>query len=279
MGIPKLQCPVCNLSVPEKFLNIHLDKCLKSGEDEVRSVPKQKSIKKHLINEHEEDDTTEDELEDDLDLSQEETNTSIQLKPSVPSRTQHKRSVVRPPIVESQSAKEVVTDEQVIQEPPLSPPSSPIYDKYTETISQSQGSNKSNNVPPSFNSEKDFFEESDDDDGVSNVSGSLLDLDKHLDNVMEEIFQDEERISQSDDRNGDEDEVNEEVSSRESSTSQRKSRRKAGTGSKNVSLTVVPKTRRGKTKASSSQDDKPTNDDDNEENEVRTTRRKRTKKT
>ena len=30
--VPKVQCPVCSLSVPEKFLNIHLDKCLESSE-------------------------------------------------------------------------------------------------------------------------------------------------------------------------------------------------------------------------------------------------------
>ena len=86
-SIPKLECPVCGVSVPEKFLNIHLDKCLKSSEGTSRSVSKQRTLGTKKIERNQDVDSTDDEEIVDLDLSQEKDNDiSVQLKPSVATR-------------------------------------------------------------------------------------------------------------------------------------------------------------------------------------------------
>jgi len=272
---PKVNCPVCSVQVPEKFLNIHLDKCLQSGaggsscsrsSSQKPKIGKRDSIKKHLVNKETDDEmVTTDEEEIDLDLSQEEK-TRDAFTANLPARDKRTRTVVRPPIVESQAvdkenqeqttsddlssdfpsrsikrmrklAKNPIVESQAvndqtkhISDPDPSPPSSPILDRYTETISQSQDP-----VIERQQSEQDMFAASDDEDRVSTVSSNLLDIDRHIEDMMEVALKDHRDTAESE--------------TQSSSGSQARPRRKRE-GTKHVSVSVLPKVRQSKASTS-----------------------------
>ena len=122
----------------------------------------------------------------------------------------------------------------------FSPPSSPLLDRYTETISQSQGRDgaRLSEVPASNLADRDMFaSDSEEVDAVSTVSSNLLDIDEKIDDMMEAaLLQDNPLapVSQSSS-----------VSS-SSSQPQRRSRRKAAEGTKHVTVSVVPKIKNSK---------------------------------
>merc|ERR1719305_338707 len=99
------------------------------------------------------------------------------------------RKLVKHPIVESQAVNDQTKQ---ISDPDPSPPSSPILDRYTETISQSQGP-----VIERQQSEQDMFAASDDEDRVSTVSSNLLDIDKHIEDMMELALKDHRDTAES----------------------------------------------------------------------------------
>jgi len=268
-SIPKLECPVCGISVPEKFLNIHLDKCLKTSEGTSRSVSKQRTLgtKKFEINQDAE--STDDEEIVDLNLSQEEDNDiSVQLKPSVATREKLTRKVVKSPIIDSQVECQQGTEAQEV--PVLdnstndSPPSSPIFDRYTETISQSQDSvNPVETYVASLErnaSEKDLFE-SDSEEVLSTVSSNLLD------DMLEEALKE----------NDEHQEPSTSAASDSPVISQRRSRRKkeSDKSSKHVTMKVVPNIRPEPEKEKSSRSQSTnSNNSDHVDTKVRTTRRR-----
>ena len=263
--IPKLSCPVCSIPVAEKFLNIHLDKCLQSGPGGSGSRSGQKpkperrdSIQKHFVKKESDDEmVTTDEEDVDLDLSQEQETNAITV--TLPVREKRVRTAVKPPIIESQEdfPENILSPEPAKDVKETSAPSSPILARYTETISQSQGEHLAPGVERQ-QSERDMFA-SDSEDGISTVSSNLLD--KHIEDMMEEALKDRH--------------TPEEVTETQSSSgSQRRSRRKAGEGTKHVTVSVVPRVR--KSKPSTSQVSQ-TEERTEKTNPVRTTRR-RTKK-
>ena len=92
----------------------------------------------------------EDEDELDLDLSQDDV---VEIKPSIPDRSKLPRSVVKAPVIESSQVepeREKTPCKEEDEQAVASPPESPLYYRYTETISQSQ-----------HDSEKDMFAASD----------------------------------------------------------------------------------------------------------------------
>ena len=239
-AIPKLECPVCGLAVAEKFLNIHLDKCLKSGEESrtaSQRVKKKTTIKNHMPKV--EDETTDEENEEDFScFSQINDNDASLFTSTLPGREKHARTVVRAPIVESSQSGTVEPLSMV--DTTFSPPSSPLLDRYTETISQSQGRDGARvpGVPASNSADRDMFaSDSEEVDAVSTVSSNLLDIDEKIDDMMEAaLLQDNPLapVSQSSS-----------VSS-SSSQPQRRSRRKAAEGTKHVTVSVVPKIKNSK---------------------------------
>merc|ERR1719481_1405653 len=160
---PKIPCPVCSIGVTEKFLNIHLDKCLKLGEDPSPIIKRTKSkdtklkkTKKSTVREHiakrtiiESDDSdadrpvfTEDsDFEDDV------------ISCHATTRTRLHRSVIKPSIIDSSDDPFIV--EEGNDDNPKNdnvkinsdinetnflddniPPPSPTFDKYTDTMTQ-----------------------------------------------------------------------------------------------------------------------------------------------
>merc|ERR1719300_1321182 len=207
--------------------------------------------------------STDDDEIVDLDLSQEEDNDiSVQLKPSVATREKLTRMVVKSPIIDSQveceqgtEAEEVPVLDNSIHD---SPPSSPIFDRYTETISQSQESVKPEETFVASlernASEKDMFD-SDSEEVLSTVSSNLLD------DMLEEA------LKKNDENKG----PSTSAALGSPVISQRRSRRKKeiDKSSKHVTMKVVPNIRPEPEKEKSSQSTNSNNSD-----HVRTTRRR-----
>jgi len=173
---PKIPCPVCNVGVTEKFLNIHLDKCLKSGEEPspvfTRTKPKRKShvksVKPSVIARTVIEDSEDSEAS--LMLTFSDCDDDVFANTAVPPRAKHARGVVKPSIVEISDDPEVVETEksdignidsvpadclQVVlkvehEDNPMDAvdaapkdaldetlcPPSPVYGQYTDTLSQ-----------------------------------------------------------------------------------------------------------------------------------------------
>merc|ERR1719233_1681425 len=126
---PKIPCPVCNVGVTEKFLNIHLDKCLKTDEDpspiirrtQSKSIANKKK-KKSSVKEHLAklviDDTDDSEGPIAIDSSDfEEDDGSVDALENY-NVHQNKDKEVKDDV-----------DETV-------PPSSPTFDQYTDNMTQ-----------------------------------------------------------------------------------------------------------------------------------------------
>merc|ERR1719186_1758323 len=213
---PKIPCPVCNVGVSEKFLNIHLDKCLRSGEEPspvfTRTKQRRKSTKptvnKHLdrkvIEESEDSEASQvlsfSDCEDEVFANQE-----------IPARVKLARGVVKPSIVEisddpewieinsteSHNFDRVRKEEVEFNSRDDAPkdtlddticPPSPVYEQYTDTISQN--SYVQSQVP---GSDRDMFA-SGSDGGKDDLDSSrnLLDIEDDIEFMMEAALSEHE---------------------------------------------------------------------------------------
>ena len=248
----KLSCPVCGSSVAERFLNIHLDKCLESGKEDSRNVTKEtqrKSLKKSVREDVSSDDSDFESFNDDGVKKSFFFSDRLSQKEK---REKLKRVVVKPPIVEaSQSYKGDVDhdgeeeknnkkeeekedsewvpspegieeEDDKVQENALdetaSLPSSPLLGPYTDTLSQN-----SDLFPPRARTpSKDMFESSDDDEDEDNRPDVSIKLDDHIEERLEAALNEREEES-------------EEKGSQQTAASEG--------GTKRVSLRVIPRTR------------------------------------
>jgi len=214
---PKIPCPVCNVGVSEKFLNIHLDKCLRSGEEPSpvfsRTKQRRKSTKptvnKHLdrkvIEENEDSEASQvlsfSDCEDEVFANQE-----------IPARVKLARGVVKPSIVEisddpewieinstdSHNFEQVRKEEVEINGRDDDAPKdtlddtfchpSPVYEQYTDTISQN--SYVQSQVP---GSDRDMFA-SGSEGGKDDLDSSrnLLDIEDDIEFMMEAALSEHE---------------------------------------------------------------------------------------
>eukprot|EP00092_Neocalanus_flemingeri_P018632 GFUD01020177.1.p1 GENE.GFUD01020177.1~~GFUD01020177.1.p1 ORF type:complete len:780 (+),score=229.16 GFUD01020177.1:45-2384(+) len=213
---PKIPCPVCNVGVTEKFLNIHLDKCLRSQEDPspviTRTKPRKKSgkhlkpsVPKHLTRNVIEDN---EDSEASLVLCFSDCEDEVFASQNVPARVKHSRGVVKPSIVEISDDPEFI---EVVPDTPFfeqietdskeedigetasrdvlddtTCPPSPLYEQYTDTISQnsyvqSQVAWSERDMFAS-GSEAEVTEEGKDD---LDTSRNLLDIEDDMEIMME----------------------------------------------------------------------------------------------
>jgi len=210
---PKILCPVCNIGVTEKFLNIHLDKCLKIGEDPSPIIKRTKSkdtklkkTKKSTVREHivkrtiiESDDSDADRpvFAEDSDFEDDA------ISCHATTRTRLHRSVIKPSIIDSSDDPFIVEEgnddkprnDDAIINPDINgtyflgdniPPTSPTFDKYTDTMTQ--GSyfqsqvNETGSNPDMFASGSEVENENRND---LDSSRNLLELDDDIELMME----------------------------------------------------------------------------------------------
>ena len=232
--VPRLTCPVCEIAVPEKFLNIHLDKCLESSEkgnvnnqnrviatsQKTRTKVTKKVLKKDTFSS---DDS--DEFEDlPSSVDEERIKKSFFLSNYRPaSREKRARSVVKPPIVEDSQHDEKEksnVDDNLVKT--ASPPSSPLLGQYTDTLSQGndQDEEVQEKLVLSRSPESEMESDSEED-----VSSNLLDIEDHIEDMMETVLKEKEKEGS-------------EVCSQNSSSSSC-----SGRGSKRISMSIIPKTK------------------------------------
>jgi len=204
---PKIPCPVCSVGVTEKFLNIHLDKCLKVGEDSSpvikRTKCKDKKVSKPSVKDHlMESQDSEEPFDMNLSDSEDEM-----FSCQAPPRVKRPRSVVKPSIVETSDDHETLADNQ---NDPLDDegksiktedgneecdlndttlPPSPLFGQYTETMTQGTYSQ-------SQRSEQDMFASGSEAEnhGKTDLDSSrnLLDLDDDIECMMEAALSEHE---------------------------------------------------------------------------------------
>ena len=256
---PRLNCPVCEISVPEKFLNIHLDKCLESSEkgnvkNQKRiAAASQKTWSKDAKKTVRKDPFSSDDSEEFEDVpssvDEERIKKSFFLSNYRPeAREKRSRTVVKPPIVEDSQpddnsqqdfSSDNLTNKQDKQEKSnaddnlddtVSPPSSPLLGQYTETLSQGIDhvvEDKEKLVLTRISS-RDMFEsenESDSEEEIDTheVSSNMLDMEEHIEEMMENALKEKEKEGS-------------EASSQNSSSSSR-----SGRVSKRISMSIIPK--------------------------------------
>ena len=237
--VPRLTCPVCEIAVPEKFLNIHLDKCLESSEkgnvnnqkrvtatsQKTRTKVTKKIVRKDTLSS---DDS--DEFEDlPSSVDEERIKKSFFLSNYRPaSREKRVRSVVKPPIVEdSQPDEKEKSNVDDNLDKTASPPSSPLLGQYTDTLSQGidQDEEVQEKLVLSRSPESEMKSDSEEDIDSHDVSSNLLDIEEHIEDMMETALKEKEKEGS-------------EVGSQNSSSSSC-----SGRGSKRISMSIIPKTK------------------------------------
>ena len=250
--IPKLPCPVCGLLVPEKFLNIHLDKCLESGTEADRSVTQKEIVqKKKAKNKTARKEEFSTDESDEFEPAEDDKPKSFFLsKGFLQKRETLTRTVVKPPILEasqdSDNAEELeekkdgvnldeeekreeeeIEDNQKNHDDTASLPSSPLY-------THSSHQNDLYRLKSRTTSNDMFASSDDEEEEKHDVSSNLLDIDDFIDDRLEAAME-----------------------SKDNEVRERGSDKATGSehGTKRVSVSVIPRTR--EEKSSQEQELKP----------------------
>ena len=214
---PRIPCPVCNVGVTEKFLNIHLDKCLKTDEDPSPIIKRTKSkikvkdkpsVKEHIAKQVI-DDT--DDSEGPIAIDSSDDFEEDVFSGQVLTRVKYPRSVVKPSIVETSDdpivtkpssengsadvlGKQVADDEEKVNDEDDAPPPSPTFEQYTDNMTQ--GSYLQSQIAGGVKSDADMFasgsEAGDENKDDLNSSRNLLELDDDIESMMEAALSEEE---------------------------------------------------------------------------------------